>query len=82
MYSFSICLSLRSKSAMRSSPLLSNWNPKMPAPFCPLTFRESVALHAEGDAFLAGFHLHRLAELFEVLADILELHLRQLAVTL
>merc|ERR1712066_274458 len=32
-----------------------------------------VALDAESDAFLACFHLHRLAELFEVTANPLEL---------
>merc|ERR1719226_319809 len=37
-----------------------------------------VALDAESDAFLACFHLHRLAELFEVTADPLELCRRQL----
>merc|ERR1719401_2393850 len=37
-----------------------------------------VALDAESDAFLACFHLHRLAELFEVAADPLKLCRRQL----
>merc|ERR1719414_2784756 len=36
-----------------------------------------VALHAESDAFLARFHLHRLAELFEVTANPLKLCRRQ-----
>merc|ERR1719436_143471 len=36
-----------------------------------------VALHTESDAFLAGLHLHRLAELFEFPANPLELCRRQ-----
>merc|ERR1719220_1058454 len=45
MCSLSICISFKSKSAMRSSPPLSHWKPTVSAPLCQRSFKESVGPH-------------------------------------